>query len=38
LPDADRAALVVDVFRSVLAARVEPLLDAATVRGRKRGS
>ena len=26
LPDADRAALVVDIFRSVLAARVQPLL------------
>ena len=27
LPDSDRAALIVDVFRSVLAARVLPLLD-----------
>lgn len=29
LPDTDRAALLVDVFRSVLAARVLPLLDEA---------
>lgn len=29
LPNTDRAALVVDVFRSVLAARVLPLLEAA---------
>ena len=29
LPDVDRAALLVDVFRSVLAARVLPLLDGA---------
>ena len=29
LPDSDRAALLVDVFRSVLAARVLPLLDGA---------
>ena len=29
LPDGDRAALLVDVFRSVLAARVLPLLDGA---------
>ena len=29
LPDADRAALLLDVFRSVLAARVLPLLDEA---------
>jgi hypothetical protein len=31
LPDTDRAALLVDVFRSVLAARVLPLLDEAPV-------
>jgi hypothetical protein len=30
LPDADRAALLVDVFRSVLAARILPLLDGPT--------
>ena len=29
LPDVDRAALLVDVFRSILAARVLPLLDGA---------
>jgi hypothetical protein len=32
VPDTDRAALVVDVFRSVLAARVLPLLDEAAAR------
>ena len=33
LPDADRAALLVDVFRSILAARVLPLLDGIPGQG-----
>lgn len=36
LPDTDRAALVVDVFRTVLAARVLPLLGEAPTTGARR--